>query len=159
MKTTLLSICCLLAFAANAQNLLKSRQSSAFTYLYHINNEEAKSIYHAKKGEADPAFFHTLVDSFPTDRVPVLDLPQGHYLKTSVRKGELQAEILTVPALQVVLFNNSADLCIAVQDSLGRPIPDAVVTVGNKRIRFDQKTQLYRLAKANKKGVLTIEHE
>ncbi len=158
MKTILLPICCLLAFAANAQNLLKSRQSSTFTYLYRINNEEAKSIYRSKKGEADPAFFHTLVDSFPTDSIPVLDLPQGHYLKTAVRKGVLQAEILTVPVFQVALFNNSADLCIAVQDSLGRPISDAVVKAGHKRIRFDEKTQLYRLAKANKKGVLTIEH-
>lgn len=158
MKTLLLPILCLLAFAASAQDLLHSRQSSAFTYIYRISNEEAERAYYAKGGEAHPAYFHTLVDSFPTDSLPVFDLPQGHYLKTSVRKGELWAEILTVPALQVILFNNSADLCIAVQDSLGRPIPDAVVKAGHKRIRFDEKTQLYRLAKANKKGVLSVEY-
>ncbi|NUO01881.1 MAG: hypothetical protein HUU01_14855, partial [Saprospiraceae bacterium] len=40
MKTVVLPILCLLAFAASAQNLLTSRQSSTFTYLYRISNDE-----------------------------------------------------------------------------------------------------------------------
>lgn len=158
MKTLVLPILCLLAFAANAQDLLHSRQSGVYSYIYRITNEEAEGIYRLGYGAAKPDYFHTLIDSFYTDSLPVFDLPQGHYLKTSIQEGELVADVLTIPALQVVLFNNSADLCLAVQDSLGRPIPDVVVKAGRKRIRFDKKTQLYHLAKANKEGILTIEH-
>jgi len=159
MKTLLLPILCLLAFAASAQDLLNSRQSGVYSYIYRITNEEAEGICRFGYGAAKPDYFHTLIDSFYTDSLPVFDLPQGHYLKTSIQEGELIAEVLTVPALQVVLFNNSADLCLAVQDSLGQPIPDVVVKAGRKRIRFDKKTQLYHLAKANKEGILTIEHD
>ncbi len=67
-------------------------------------------------------------------------------------------EVTTVQDFDVAIFNNSADLCVAVQDSLGRALPDAVVKANHRRIRFDEKTQLYRLAKANKKGWLTVEY-
>jgi TonB-dependent SusC/RagA subfamily outer membrane receptor len=158
MKTVVLPILCLLAFATSAQNLLSSRQSSAYTYIFRITNKEAARICRADTWEADPAYLHTLVDSFHTDSVPALDLPQGHYLKTAIRKNQLIMEVTTVQDFDVAIFNNSADLCVAVQDSLGRALPGAIIKAGHRRIRFDEKTQLYRLAKANKKGWLTVEY-
>jgi len=157
MKTTLLPLLCLLAFAAPAQDLLNSRQSSALTYVFRITDKEAERIYRADTWDADPAYLHTLVDSFHTDSVPALNLPQGHYLKTAIRKNQLTVEVTTVQDFDVAIFNNSADLCVAVQDSLGRALPGAIVKAGHRRIRFDDQTQLYRLAKANKKGWLTVE--
>ncbi len=160
MRTSLLSFLFLLVlvYTTQAQNLLDSRQSSLYTYIYRISNEEAEGIYHDKKGEAYPGYFHTLIDSFYTDSIPSLHLPQGHYLRTAVRKGVLQAEIASIQDFYVAIFNNSADLCIGVQDSLGLVLPEAVVKAGHRQIPFDRQSQLFRLAKANKKGMLMVEY-
>ncbi len=54
MKTVVLPILCLLAFAASAQDLLHSRQSSAFTYIFRISNKEAARIYVRIPGKQTP---------------------------------------------------------------------------------------------------------
>lgn len=158
MKTHLLLMLCLLTFTARAQDLLSSRQSSPFTYIYRITDEEAAMAYEADYWFDCSPFLHTLVDSFYTDSLPALDLPQGHYLKTTIHKGELKVSMTTVSSFNIAVLNNSADLAIAVQDTLGQVLQNAVVKVGRKRICFDAKTQLYHLRKANKKGTLTVEY-
>jgi alpha-2-macroglobulin len=85
-------------------------------------------------------------------------LPAGHYLQTRIVKNELKMDLLTVQFFDVVLLDNGADLCVAVHDTLGRALPDALVKADGRRIPFDTKTQSYRLPKANKKGMLTVEY-
>jgi hypothetical protein len=157
MKTKLLLLLCFLySTSAVSQELLHSRQGSVFTYLYQLTNEEAGAICRAKTWKADPGYFHTLRDSFPSDSAMNLRLPAGHYLQTRAVKGELVLDLLTVQHFDLVALDNNADLCIAVYDTLGRPISDAALTAGGRRLPFDQKTQSYRLPKANKKGFLSV---
>lgn len=159
MRNCLLTLCCLCSVALTAQNdLLDSRQSSAYTYLYRISNQQAGAICRADTWQADPTFFHTLTDSFPSDSAFNLRLPAGHYLQTRIVKNELKMDLLTVQFFDVALLNNGADLCVAVHDTLGRVLPAALVRVDERRIPFDAKTQSYRLPKTNKKGMLTVEH-
>ncbi|MBX2927734.1 MAG: carboxypeptidase-like regulatory domain-containing protein [Saprospiraceae bacterium] len=159
MRNSLLALCCLCNVALTAQNdLLNSRQSSAYTYLYRISNQQAGAICRAETWQADPTFFHTLTDSFSTGSAFNRRLPAGHYLQTRIVKNELKMDLLSVQFFDVTLLDNGADLCIAVQDTLGRVLPDATVKVDERRIPFDAKTQSYRLPKSNKKGMLTVEH-
>jgi hypothetical protein len=158
MKTNLLLLlwCCLLSASAPAQDLLHSRQSSAFTYLYQITNEQAADICRADSWLPDPAFFHTLRDSFPSDSAMNLRLPPGHYLQTRIVKNRLVAGLLTVQFFDVVALDNGADLCLAVYDTLGRVLPDAVLKIDGRRIPFDARSQSYRHPKSNAKGQLTV---
>lgn len=158
MKANLLLLlgCCLLSASTPAQNLLHSRQSSAFTYFYQITNEQAAEICRADSWAPDPAFFHTLRDSFPSGGAMNLRLPPGHYLQTSILKNRLVADLLTVQFFDVVALENGADLCLAVYDTLGRALPDAVLKIDGRRIPFDAKSQSYRHPKSNAKGLLTV---
>ena len=159
MKTKLLLLlCCLCSTGAFSQRLLHSRQSSVYTYLYQISNEEAEKICKAETWNVDPGFFHTLRDSFPSDSAMNLQLPAGHYLQTRIVKGELELDLLTVQFFDVVVLDNKADLCIAVYDTLGRVLPDARLKMGSRRISFDERSQVYRIPKGNKKGLLSVEH-
>lgn len=148
--------CCLLSASAPAQNLLHSRQSGAFTYFYQITNEQAAAICRADSWLPDPAFFHALRDSFPSDSAMNLRLPPGHYLQARIVKNRLVADLLTVQFFDVVTLDNGADLCLAVYDTLGRVLPDAVLKIDGRRIPFDAKSQSYRHPKSNAKGQLTV---
>jgi TonB-dependent SusC/RagA subfamily outer membrane receptor len=104
-------------------------------------------------------YFHTVVDSFPTGKYynePLL-LP-GHYLLTYADGGRLSYELRSVSPLSVKVLNNQVDLSVWVADTLGRPVPDAMVKVKSRKIAFDPRTQTYRLRKTNRRGVMTVTH-
>ena len=161
MKTTtlLLTICCCFGnFITFSQNLLTSPQGSAFSYLYRISNEEAGDICRKQYWIPEARFFHSLQDSFPSDSVMNLPLTEGHYLQVRIVKNELHLDLLTVQHFDVVALNNSTDLCLAVYDTLGRVLSDAVLDIDGRRIPFDPKSQSYRLPKTNRKGLLSATH-
>jgi len=139
-----------------SQNLLKSRHSSFYTYIYKLTDQEAKQIYQKDLWVVDQSFFHTLVDSFPTDREYLGKLPTGHYIKTYAEKNKQQIFITSVQNVDVHLLNNNTDLCMQVYDLDGNIIPDAIVKVNKKTIRFDIKTQSYTDKKSNKKGLFSV---
>ncbi len=155
-KTILFFFAGLTTFGVYAQPLLESRQSSAFTYIFKINDQEAKKIYTKKKWQVDPSFFHTLVDSFPTYTEYTGKLPNGHYLKTFAEKDKQKLSITTVQDFEVFIFNNNTDLCIQIYDLKGNLIDNASVKIRGKKLRFNKKTQSYLHKKSNQKGLLKV---
>ena len=71
-KALFLIITLLFSFSSYGQKLIESRQTSYYTYIYKITGNEAKKIYKKDIWKVDTTFFHTLVDSFPTDRKSVV---------------------------------------------------------------------------------------
>ena len=67
----------LLSNPISGQSLLESRQSSYFTYIYKITDQEARGLYLEGSADEESALFHTLVDSFPTDSSYTKKLPVG----------------------------------------------------------------------------------
>jgi TonB-dependent SusC/RagA subfamily outer membrane receptor len=146
-------------FAGNTaigQNLISSRQTSYYTYIYKLTDREAKKISGKKNQEIDSTFFHTLVDSFPTEREYSGKLAPGHYFKTFSERNLQKFYITTVPGFDVMVFNNNTDLCIRVYDLSGKIVKDADVHAGLKKLRFDDKTQLYTDRKSNRNGTLKV---
>ena len=121
------------------QKLIDSRQSSFYTYLYRITDKEAEQIYKKDLWEVDEKFFHTLVDSFPTDSTFNKSLSIGHYLKVNTEKNRLKIDITSVQDFDVMILNNNTDLAIQVYNLKGEIIPDADVSVRLKTVRFDNK--------------------
>ena len=158
-KLTIVFLILLLAYKLQGQDLLNSRHTSFYTYIYQLTEEEAKNIYKKSIWEVDSTYFHTLVDSFPTDEPEELDLPRGHYLKTFANKGKQEFSIATVQNFDVFVLNNNTDLSIQVLDSVGEIIPDAKVKLKNKNLSFNKKTQTYLDRKSNRRGLLKVTHQ
>ncbi len=147
-----------LCFPLIGQKLIDSRQTSHYTYIYQLTDEEAKTIYTSKYWEVNPAFFHTLIDSFPTDSLYNKRLSQGHYIKTYATENAQKIDIATVQDFNVFVLNNNTDLCVQVYDLNGKIVPDAQLKVRRKQLRFDAKNQYYVEKKSNRKGFLEITH-
>lgn len=145
--------------SVSAQTLLESRQSSNYTYLFKISDEEAKKIYASKKVTVDAPIFHSLIDSFPTGENFTKKLGAGHYLKTYTDKNLQKVEITTVQNLQVFVLNNYRDLVIQLYDLEGNIISDAKVKAKNKKLDFDDSIQAFSLKKTNKKGLLSVSYQ
>ncbi len=143
----------------NSQKLIESRQSSYLTYIYKLSDEEAALIYKKDTLVVDSSYFHTLVDSFPTDSTYRDKLAVGHYLKTYSDGNKQKYHITTVQNFDVFILNNNTDLVLQVYDLQGKLIPDAEVKVDQKRIRFDKKTQSYFNKKSNQKGLLKVAYQ
>ncbi len=146
----------LLCMQAHSQKLIDSRQSSYYSYIYKLTDREAERIYKNDLDKVEPSFFHTLVDSFPTDSQYVGNLAKGYYLKTYADKNQQHFSVTTVQDFDVFLLNNNTDLCAQVYDLEGNIIPSARVSVGLKHLHFDKKTQSYIDRKSNRKGLLKI---
>lgn len=143
----------------SAQKLLESRKSSHFTYIFKISDEEAERIYAKKKVEIDTDFFHTLIDSFPTDQEYTKKLSHGHYLKTYSDRNIQKTEIATVQNLEVFLLNNHHDLVVQLYDLNGNIVRDAKVKINNKSLSFNDGIEAFFHRKSNKKGLLKITYE
>ena len=156
MKYFSLLIFLLISNWSFAQKLIDSRQSSFYTYIFKISDKEAEKIYKKDLWEADEKFFHTLVDSFPTDSAFKKILSIGHYLKVNTEKNRLKIDITSVQDFDVMVLKNNTDLAIQVYNLNGEIIPDANVSVRLKTIRFDNKSRAYIYRKSNQKGLLKV---
>lgn len=149
-----------LGFADSYQkDLLTSRTTSYQTFIYKITEKEAKRIYHHKKWKTDISYFHTLVDSYPTDSIYSGKLDPGHYIRAYIQEEKLKLDISSIQNFNVEILNNSTDLQIRVFTGNGEIIENAKVKIGQKKIYFDSKSQTYRIPKSNQKGLLEITYD
>ncbi|MEQ8469814.1 MAG: carboxypeptidase-like regulatory domain-containing protein [Marinoscillum sp.] len=146
-------------YLSYSQDLFHSRHTSYRTFIYKITNEEAREINSGKHWVVDSAFFHTLVDTYPTDSLYQKELLSGHYLKVYAEGNHLQLEYTSVQPYDIAVFNNSTDLNLKVFDLLGTVIQDAKVKVKGRRVSYDKRTQTYRIRKSNKKGLISVSHD
>lgn len=142
----------------SAQKLLESRQSSPYTYIFKISDDEAKQIYSKRNVAIESDYFHTLIDSFATGDSYDKKLDPGHYLKAYTDKDIQKTEIATVQNLEVFLLNNYHDLVIQLYDLDGNLISDADVNVKNRSLQYNDEIQAYSLRKSNKRGLLQVTH-
>ncbi|MEM6379454.1 MAG: hypothetical protein AAF705_14695, partial [Bacteroidota bacterium] len=141
-----------------SQDLLKSPQHAAQDFLFQLTNEQAKALYKTDgPTDFDYQLLRTLVDSIPFREKLARNYPAGHYLRVSLIRDQVESELLSFQYFQAHLLDNHRDFCLQVIDTSGQIIRDAKVKINNRRIRFDESTQSYRVPKANRKGRLTIE--
>lgn len=155
-KIVVFLITLLLSLSIYGQQLIESRQTSYYTYIYKLTNEEAYTIYKNSIWKVDSTYFHTLVDSFPTDRPYDGKLKKGHYLKTFADKNKQKVSITTIQDFDVFIFNNNTDLCIQVYDINGNLINDADVRINHKKLEFNSIIKSYLDKKSNQKGLLRV---
>jgi alpha-2-macroglobulin len=159
-RTLMLFVFCLfLINTVQAQKLNQSRRTSYLTYVYSLTDKEAKKIYGRTIRVVDTNYFHTKIDSFPTDSEYKKSLPSGHYLKVWAEKNLVKCSITTVQNLDIALLGNNTDLCVHVYDTAGNSIPNARLKVRWKTLHYDEKTQTYLDRKSNQKGLLKVTYQ
>eukprot|EP00825_Cyclidium_porcatum_P004544 TRINITY_DN12144_c0_g1_i4.p1 TRINITY_DN12144_c0_g1~~TRINITY_DN12144_c0_g1_i4.p1 ORF type:complete len:191 (-),score=17.75 TRINITY_DN12144_c0_g1_i4:291-863(-) len=137
-----------LANFSNAQNLLQSRTTSPYTYIYKISNAEAKKIYKSNESISyNPKLFHTLIDSFPTTSKYDKELKQGHYVEVSDKTYYNWITLKTIANFNVVKIDNDKDFVVKVIDSLGNSLKNCFVKLDNKQLTYDFETETYYLKK------------
>lgn len=142
-----------------SQELLSSRTTSYYTYIYSLQQHEYDDLSSQEQFKSADKYLHTLVDSFPTDSIYQKQLPPGNYVRTYIKENLQQYDIVQIRDIQVFLLNNTTDLCIQITNREGDIISDAEVKVRNASLKFDDKTQSYIKRKTNKKGVLTVDYK
>jgi len=159
MKMIFIVVFCCLNTSLQAQKLLESRQTSHYTYIFKISDQEAEKIYSTKDIQIDNNYFHTVIDSFPTGQAFEEKLDPGHYLKTYSNKNIQKVEITTVQNLDVFLLNNYQDLVIQLYDLNGEIVNTADVQVINRTIKYNHEIEAYYHRKSNKRGLLKVTYE
>ena len=154
----LLSIQLFLSLSISAQDLVNSRKSSYYTFIYKINNKQAKNLY-KDIWDIDTTYLHQLFDFYPTDSTYKKKLPLGHFVFIKTENGNLNCELKSVNNLNMNLLNNHSDLMMVFNDSLGNELSDVMVEVRSKKIPFHESIKAYRLRKSNKRGIISAEYQ
>ena len=104
----------------------------------------------------DSTFFHTLVDSFPTNQEYNENLDVGHYIKSFSLKNKQQFSIASIQDFDVFIFNNNTDLNIQIYDLNGEVITDADIQVSWKKLRYNKELKTYVDKRSNLKGIVKV---
>ena len=149
----------LLSFISKAQvSPGDSRQSSYLTYLYQISTSQTEQILKKGINKVDESYFTHLATEYPTDSLPQADLPFGNYLKVRAVQNQLELDLVTISNVEIKILNNGSDLNILVFDANGVEIKGAIIRLGSKRLKYDAKTNSYRIKKNNSKGIITVNY-
>lgn len=142
------------------QNLLESPQHATHDYLFQLTNEQAKDLYQTDDAiDFDYQLLRNLVDSIPFGEKLNKNYPAGHYLKVRLNQDQVVSELISFQYFQAHLLDNHRDFSLQVVDTSGQIVKDAKVKINKRGIRFDEATQSYRVAKANRQGLLSIERD
>ena len=144
---------------ASSQNIITSRQSSKMTYVFKLTDKQVEKIYKKGVKKINDNYFTNIVDSFPTDSQFNKTLDVGYYLFANAYKGNVEYKIHTQSDIFVYSLENIRDISFKVFNSDKEIVDNAKVFVKNKRIKFDKKTQSYRLAKGKKQGLVKIKYQ
>ena len=158
MRRLYLILCIFFLYTSlSAQDLIHSRRSSYYTFIYKITNYQAESLY-KEIWDLDTTYLTDLFDSFPTDSTYKKKLPVGHYVFIKTVNGNLNCEVKSVNNLNMHLLNNHRDLMMVFNDSMGNELHDVKVAVRSRKVPFDDDVNAYRLRKSNKRGLVSGEY-
>lgn len=139
-----------------SQSINDSRQSSYYTYVYKLSENEADNIYKKNKISLDIIENKLPIDSFPTENTDYPKYENGNYLFVLIRHKNIHISIETYSSLRTNLISNQRDLCIEVRDEKRELLKDAIVTLNDKQIKYDANFNAYLIPNTNKKGLIKI---
>jgi TonB-dependent SusC/RagA subfamily outer membrane receptor len=149
----------LLVYRSAGQDVVNSRISSYYTFIYKITNREAGALHKNGIIPADHSYLHSLHDFFPTDSAYTKHLPVGHYLYVKSVADQFEYELKSLTNLDLHILNNNRDLILVFQDRFGKEITTIQPRINGHTIPFDSKLNAYRSSRTNRQGMIAAEHE
>lgn len=153
-----LTIVCLTStLGALAQRPLPdSPRESEHAYVYRLTAEDLQALFR-KEREPDTTFLHDYVTRYPTSgEMPAL--PRGNYLLVQAVGNRIVYTSHAEDDLQYY-FPAGKDFQVALLTGAGTPARDARVTLGHRRLHFDEGLMMYTAGDFRRPRLLTIEHE
>lgn len=149
------------SFPVCAQDLTNSRRSSYYTFIYKINDSQAKRLYEDiwDLWDLDKTYLINLHDTYPTDSTYKKKLPLGHYVFAKTVDGRLQFELESVNNINLTLLNNHRDLIMVFNDSTGHELNDVVVEARRSSVHYQPDVKAYRIRKSNKRGIISATYQ
>lgn len=142
-----------------SQELVNSRTTSEYTYIYSITEKQALKLLQKGSGMKDDNLFKRVIDSFPTGTNYAGRLQPGNYLEAYIDQDKVKTLFITVPNVHPAVIDNKTDLVIQLRDTTGRIIENAVVRKGAHTIPWDPSLRAHILTKSNSRGIITVTHE
>ena len=151
-------VCCCIHSNIQSQSISSSPRQSLYTYVYRLKANETKDLLSYRFDD------HILLkrqplDSFKTYTHYSGELPSGNYLYLRAEGDDLRYFLVYNTGLRADLLNNGRDVMIKVIDQMtGKPIVDANVLIGRKKVPYNSVQQVYFLPNSNRQGIVTIIH-
>ncbi|MDX2282529.1 MAG: carboxypeptidase-like regulatory domain-containing protein [Bacteroidia bacterium] len=161
MKHCYAAVWLLMACAAlPAQQWHHQPAQSVWTYLYRLEDPEARKLYRHPGRQPDFDWLLTQpADSFPSDSTAPARIPPGHYLMACALADQWVFQLFSVARLRIVLPDNQTDATVMVYTPAGAPVEHAHVQLDGRRLAYDPQTRAYRLPHTRREGLLEVEHE
>ena len=146
------------------QSLLKSTNSTEYTYIYKLDNASALEIYKTQQLGDSIKYFKNLVDSFPNNNPGNYKkrLPEGQYLTYKAVERSLYFSILEISNIIVKTNGLNNKNNIYIYDSIGKALYDNIKIFNkkDKELEFDSDLKCWVLdnAKSTRQD-LYIQHD
>lgn len=126
-------------------SLTGSRQTSYYTYIYKLNDNDILNFYLHPEMQLDDRILQHPIDSFRTGKNWKNTLPQGNYAMAHIEKNSLVYQVIENHSAFLQTLTNNYDLRFLITDKEGKPINNALVTVKNSPVAFDAGSGTYRI--------------
>ncbi|MFN3403960.1 MAG: alpha-2-macroglobulin family protein [Cytophagaceae bacterium] len=132
--------------------------NSQFAYIYIISSAEAKEIYEQPKiSPSYIKYFHTLVDSVLYINKHKLNLPNGQYIITYLKEGQVQYELKGFSSIKPHRIYHNGKSFLFIKNTRGQNIPKDSLTLflRNEYLKYNEEIKAFEIPKG-KEGILTI---
>ncbi len=119
---------------------------------YQLSHEEARQLIESK-WQFNDSFLHTPIEGILDEN----QLANGYYLKMEIRNEVEQINLINSSNLSIHILPNDRDLVVSVLDALDRPIPNATVHFGEKKLKYDNISHTYFRKRSHLEKTLKIE--
>lgn len=141
-----------------SQDLLKSRKSSYYTYIYSVENKNAEILYSAKDF-VSKEYLSNIVDSFPSDSSYKKELPVGHYVFVNAVENEIRYKSKSINTINADIVCQNKQLLLFVYKTKSKEkLSEVTVKVNGKKVPYNNRAGAFKL-KRRKKGLITVDYD
>lgn len=138
--------------------LTKSRQSSYYTYLYKLTPAEVLQFYKLGDKEPDAKVFHTLADSFKTDKSWENKLPAGNYLRVRAKNNKLEYALIENHSAFLRMFSGNLEQRFALADKQGNYIKNATVKINGHNLQPDNESDTWHFKQTKDTSIIQADY-
>ncbi|HEY8957625.1 alpha-2-macroglobulin family protein [Chitinophaga sp.] len=162
MKRISLFLLCLCSIMASAQQYIsQSKTRSERNNIYKITDKEALEIFEYNKISrpwASEKYLHTAAGTYLFNSPFPGSIEPGNYIVVSAQQNNLSYTYKPVQNVFLKVVTNNYDLALLIHDKDGKPVSNAQVSIRQRTIPWDARTQTYRLPRYKKGGTIQVYH-
>lgn len=169
IKKIILLIAVLLVTKTNvySQDLFNSSTHSKYTYIYKLTKEHILILANSEYANITPMLINK-VDSidFSSNTYNLIEkynkssLPFGNYIAVITKENEIHYQLFSHSPIEVEFIRDKTEFNVFIHGATNREtITNAVVSLNEKSLTYDDRTQTYRIKKQKKDGIIQVDYQ